>query len=263
VDWYIGSITFAEKSWLGPFYPRGTKSADYLAVYARHFNAVELDTTFYAVPGVPQVRKWADAVPDPFRFCVKTPRGITHDSTLVGSVRPMLTFLDVMRNFGDKLGAVLLQFPPSFAATEFGKLEQFLAQLPTDVRYAVEFRNSTWRNGRTAQLLRSNHIAWVAQDYAGQPADLTVTTDFLYLRFIGQHDRFQTYDREQVDPTNALKWWKTKADTTTAQRAFAVVSNDYAGFAVGTAQRLMRLAGLSTTPLPSPPARDDQPSLFG
>ena len=264
MDWHIGTITFADKHWLGPFYPPGTKPSDYLAFYARHFNTVELDTTFYAVPNVSIVQKWADAVPDHFRFCLKTPRGITHDSNLgAPAATPMRQFLDVALHLGDKLGVVLLQFPPSLPATEFTKLEQFLQHLPTDVRYAVEFRNSTWRNARTAQLLRSHHIAWVAQDYTGQPADLPVTTDFLYVRLIGQHKRFPTYDHEQVDPSNALKWWKTKIDATPAARAYVVAANDYSGFGVATAQRLMRLAGLPTDPLPPIPTPNDQPTLFG
>src|SRR3954453_598716 len=81
-DWRFGTMGFGYADWNGVFYPAGTKSSDYLAFYARHFNSVELDTTFYATPEIARVKHWAASVPDDFRFTMKTPRTITHEGAL-------------------------------------------------------------------------------------------------------------------------------------------------------------------------------------
>src|SRR4051794_31063264 len=82
IEWRIGTMGFSYEDWSGPFYPRSMKSAEWLAWYARHFNAVELDTTFYAAPAPDRVARWAASTPEDFCFSLKTPRGITHDSPL-------------------------------------------------------------------------------------------------------------------------------------------------------------------------------------
>jgi uncharacterized protein YecE (DUF72 family) len=128
-NWRLGTMGFSYAEWADLFYPRELKPGDYLAYYAKHFDAVELDTTFYAVPPVDRVRRWADVTPDDFRFSVKTPRAVTHDQSLEKGVQSMLQFIDVMRALGRKLGVVLLQFPPSFTIREMGKLDRFLEHL--------------------------------------------------------------------------------------------------------------------------------------
>src|SRR3954471_14710375 len=104
---------FSYTDWAGAFYPKSLDRGQWLSFYAKHFNAVELDTTFYAVPPVERVERWRDETPDDFRFTAKTPSGITHESLLDRAVPRMLEFLEVMHHFGPKLAAVLLQFPPS------------------------------------------------------------------------------------------------------------------------------------------------------
>ena len=78
-NWRIGTMGFSYADWAGTFYPEEMKPANYLDFYARHFDAVELDTTFHAPPAE-RVRQWAEATPDDFRFAVKAPRAVTWDS---------------------------------------------------------------------------------------------------------------------------------------------------------------------------------------
>src|SRR5438045_3005701 len=141
MDWRLGTMGFSYSEWAGSFYPKGLKAGDWLSYYARHFNAVELDTTFHAAPPPERVRRWADVTPDDFRFSVKTPRAVTHDAPLDRGVGEMLKFLDAVAEFRQKLGVVLLQFSPSFSARELPKLDAFLGQMPGHVRFAVEFRH--------------------------------------------------------------------------------------------------------------------------
>src|SRR3954462_370546 len=111
-DFRLGTIGFGYDDWSGPFYPKSVRSGDWLSFYARHFNSVELDTTFHAMPDASRVRRWADAMPDAFPFCVKTLRRGPRDLPLGRAGDPMRRFLEVVRELGDKLGAVLLQFSP-------------------------------------------------------------------------------------------------------------------------------------------------------
>jgi uncharacterized protein YecE (DUF72 family) len=246
--WRVGTIGFGYADWNGVFYPPHLKSADHLPYYAKHFDTLELDTTFHAAPTPQRVARWAAAVPDEFRFCVKTPKDVTHAppplSTRTGQ---MAEFLETLRGFGDKLGVVLLQFPPSFDTGEARDLEKFLRALPTDLRYALELRHRSWDTQRTAALLRGHSCGWVAADYFEDPREARVTTEFLYVRWIGQHGRFPTLDRERVDPTERLEWWKGQLETSATDEVktvWGMMNNDYSGYAVATANRVKRLVGL-------------------
>lgn len=177
---------------------------------------MELDTTFHAVPTAGRVRRWADASPDDFRFCVKTPKDVTHaDGRLSAPERvdTMLRFVESAREFGGKLGVVLLQFPPSFDDGEAGELGTLIGKLPDDIRYAVEFRHLSWDAGATAGLLRQFGCGWVAGDYlARDPRPIDATADFLYVRWVGRHGQHPTLDRERIDVPERLAWWKRRIE---------------------------------------------------
>ncbi len=118
VEWFLGTMGFGYDDWRGVFYPPGTTSRDYLTHYSRIFNSVEMDTTFYGVPRSAVVTQWAASTPDNFKFCAKLPRTITHEMGLIGTRGLVDEFIDAMRLLGDKLGVILIQFPPSFTSTE-------------------------------------------------------------------------------------------------------------------------------------------------
>lgn len=255
-DWRLGTMGFGYSEWNGVFYPRGMKAGEYLGWYAQHFDAVELDTTFHAAPTADRVRHWASMTPAQFRFTVKTPRAVTHDAPLETGLATMLSFLDAVRAFGDKLGAVLLQFPPTFAANRYAALNELLGKLPTDLRYAVEFRHPSWRvSQRTADMLHHHRAAWVSADYPGDRPEVRPTTDFLYGRWIGEHDRFPEKDHEQLDMTERLEWWKTRLLAAPGiQTIYGFMNNDYSGFSIATCERFKRVIGL---PLMRPQVQRD------
>jgi uncharacterized protein YecE (DUF72 family) len=262
-DWRLGTMGFGYDDWSGPFYPPGLKSTDRLAFYATHFNAVELDTTFHAAPDIGRVRKWAAAVPEDFRFCVKTPRAITHDSPLdaPATIQEMRSFLDVVRGgIGEKLGAVLCQFAPSFSFDSFDKLDTFLAALPGDVRVGIELRSATWGRQMTLDLFREHRVCLVNAEYLARPRRLYRTADFFYVRWIGEHGKFARHDSERVNMSHALRWWRDalrelepKLDT-----VYGFFNNDYAGYAVGTCNRFKEMLGMGVSPTPG----DRQGGLF-
>lgn len=267
MQWHIGTIGFSYADWQNVFYPEDCKPGEYLSAYSTAFNALELDTTFHAVPPTERVQKWADAVPSGFTFCVKTPKQITHDAPIAFGSGAMKQFLRTLRPMqrADKLGPVLIQFSPLFPATEFANLEAFLKDLPTDYRYAVEFRNPSWENRRTFDLLKHYRCAGVTGDYGADPFPIHATTDFLFLRLIGLHKQFTKYDRERIDMTDRLTWWHeqlveaAQTSPTPIRNAYAFFNDDYSGHAPATANRLRALVGLPAR-IPAPVR--EQGSLF-
>lgn len=260
-NWRLGTMGFSYPDWEGPFYPRGLRSGDYLSYYARYFDAVELDTTFHAAPTAERVRRWAAATPDNFEFCVKTPKDVTHGPSLARAGDAMRRFVDGVRTFRKKLACVLLQFPPNFGAGEAASLRAFLGELPRDLRFAVEFRHDSWTSDATADLLREHGCAWVAADYVTrEPWSVRVTADFAYVRWVGEHGRFPTHQREQVDVTERLEWWKQQLDGAAGlKRAWGFFNNDYSGYSVGACNRMKSAMGLKVRR----PGAADRGELFG
>ncbi len=278
----LGTIGFVYDDWSGVFYPRGLKPTRRLGWYAQHFSSLELDTTFHAVPPAERVRRWAESVPEGFTFSVKTPRAVTHEGPLgtvaVGDV--MRLFLKTVRELGDRLGVVLMQFPPRFRAERRDELGRFLRRLPADIRFAVELRHPSWWSDATADLLRERRIAWVGSDQptpevagvspadtlqggaAHRPRPVIVTSDFLYIRWVGNHGQFGTRAQEKVDPTPRLRWWADQLQPLMGQSGptpdlYGYFGNSYAGHAPATCRRMHKLLGL-----PTPSGEAAQGSLF-
>jgi uncharacterized protein YecE (DUF72 family) len=131
-------------------------------------------------------KRWASLTPDNFRFTAKFPRSITHEKRLSDPERQLRYFFDVMRPLRRKVLALLLQLPPSLTAKEgLKKLEALIHMLDSDFRYAIEVRNKSWFDRSIYKLLSDNNIclAWSQLDAIQTPPELT--SDFIYLRFIG------------------------------------------------------------------------------
>jgi uncharacterized protein YecE (DUF72 family) len=242
----IGTIGFGYRDWEGFFYPSGLPTRDFLKFYNRTFNAVELDTTFYGAPKSDTVNRWISDTEMDFKFCVKTPRQITHQLGLVGTQELMSEFCDSIRPFSNKLGAVLIQLPPGFTSNQVNTVDSFLQELPGDLRFAIEFRNISWYSDETFQLLSKYGVCWVATEYPGMPANIRQTTNFLYIRWIGEHGSYKPHTYERVDKTAQLEQWWDQIQThlDSIESLYGFFNNDYAGFAAATARRFMGIIGL-------------------
>jgi uncharacterized protein YecE (DUF72 family) len=251
--WYLGTIGFSYKDWLGGFYPPGTYPRAYLPYYSKVFNAVEIDTTFHSIPRGTIVQSWAASTPAEFRFCVKTPRLITHDLRLTGTQGIMGEFIESILPIKEKLGPILIQFPPSFTRRKLSLLDEFLKTLPQPYQYAVELRHASWYTDDTFQLLSQYHVGWVTIDFPNLPKKINLTADFLYIRWIGINNQYQYHSYEREDTTPQLRWWLHEINTYIDRipRIYGFFNNDYAGFAAGTCLRFKRLAGFTD--------KEDQP----
>lgn len=245
-QWYLGTIGFSYKDWVGPFYPAGTPQRGYLAYYCKAFNTVEVDTTFYSIPKPKIVQSWYKTSPANFQFCVKTPRRITHELGLRNAQELMVEFIDSLHDLGNKLGPILIQLPPRYSQENYSILSEFIESLPRIHRYAIEFRHVSWYNEKTAHLLSQNQVCWVSSEFPGLPRDIVPTTSYLYIRWIGINNTYHHHSHERVEKTSELHWWLKQILPCFAQIpvVYGFFNNDYAGFAAGTCYRFKQIAGL-------------------
>lgn len=144
----VGCPMWAHPPWRGRFLRR---TGDELADYATWCNAVEGNTTFYAVPSATTVARWCEQAPPGFRFAFKAPRTVTHDRRLRPEAhRDLAEFLRAIEPLGDRIGPVQLQMPPSFGPDGLAALRDFVTRLPTTHRWAVELRHPGFFDGGTA-----------------------------------------------------------------------------------------------------------------
>lgn len=136
---HVGTSGFSYPSWRDGFYPAKAKPADFLEHYSARLPSVELNTTFYQLPAEEQLRSWAERTPPEFRFAVKMSRRITH----FGRLELIPTFCESVRLLGERLGPVLVQFPPTRPRDD-GLLRLLLDSLDPELEYAFEFRHESW-----------------------------------------------------------------------------------------------------------------------
>ena len=215
IRWQVGTIGFGYPDWRGAFYPPGVKPQGFLTYYSRVFNCVEIDTTFYGVPRLDVINRWAAETPPGFMLYPKTEKSISHEMGLVGVDGVMRKFVERVQLLGEKLGPLLIQLPPSFGMERRDVLQRFLIGLSSDVRYAIEVRSQSWytagvesREVKLFLLLNDLGIAWVTIDYPGLPLMINSRADFLYVRWIGEHGHVKKHDHESIDCTERLGEWQ-------------------------------------------------------
>jgi uncharacterized protein YecE (DUF72 family) len=245
---YVGAQGFSPKDWVGTFYPPRFSPSQFLPFYARVFDTVEVNSTFYAIPSASTVRSWSRRTPDHFIFSCKMPQEITHDQRLVGVEDRVALFVERMRDLGDKLGPLVIQFPRSFTREFEDRLRSFLPLLPTDLRFAVEFRSQSWHDAQIWDLLKEHNLAWCINDWQDLPTVVKTTTDFAYLRLVGYHKEFQRLDEVQRDRSEELTSWAATITDLASQlpRVHVYVNNHYEGHAPSTINKLAELLGLPT-----------------
>jgi len=167
-----------------------------LQYYATLFNSIEINSSFYKLPMLSTVAKWAADVPENFRFTFKLWRQITHSKKLIFNDDDVLRFMDVINNAGSRKGALLVQFPPSLAVAARGRLAHLLNILTdtntTQWDVAIEFRHRSWYNEEIYDLLTSFNAGLVLQDMPKSATPQVVTADnFVYLRFHGPSGNYK------------------------------------------------------------------------
>ncbi|MBI5565000.1 MAG: DUF72 domain-containing protein [Chloroflexi bacterium] len=236
---YLGTQGFAYKDWVGNFYPTHSPPADYLGHFVEHFRAVELDSTAHGVPQPATVRAWYDNTPPDFVFAAKFPRRITHDKQL--NVDDARAFLAAMQGLREKCGPLLLQFPPDFAPDRAAELDRFLAALPQAFRYVVEFRHAGWNQSHWEMLIRYR-VALCLHDLHYPAKAAPMTTNFTYVRWLGNRTQLTKFNRIQIDRSKEQAWWSEvlRAQLSKGQDVYGFVNNCWSGHAPTSAQQLLK-----------------------
>lgn len=252
---YLGTQGWSYRDWVGSFYPARTQPAQYLAHYAQHFPAVELDTTFYGTPRPGQIERWREETPADFLFTAKLPRAITHDRHLVDAGTEFSDFVQVMAGLGEKLGALLIQLPPDLSVAEEPAVADFLGALPRSIRFAIEFRHPSWLREETFELLQRHEVASTIIDLASMPIHTRTTTDFAYYRWLGNRRQIQRMDATQLDRRARLDRWAEEIEAVAhrVERVYGFANNHYSGHSPADIRHLSRRLGLpERSPAPAP-----------
>ncbi|MDQ2659506.1 MAG: DUF72 domain-containing protein [Verrucomicrobiota bacterium] len=257
----LGTCAWSFDERRGVFYPADLPATRWLEFYAQYFPAVEIDSTFDHAPSKSTVQSWAESTPASFRFSCKLARAITHACRLHDCRAEFTAFLRALEPLASKLQVILIQLPPSFAP-KAGRplLRSFLEQLPRDFRFAIEFRHPGWHRPQVVRLLEKHRVCWVWADTSPlnernlAPFELWPnTTDFLYVRLLGDYQTKYGGDGKQVHRYGKLLWkreaalesWALKIERALgeARNVWAYVNNHFEGYAPETCQRLAQRLG--------------------
>lgn len=239
----IGTSGWSYKHWgNGVFYPPKLAQREWLAFYSKHFNTVEVNSTFYHLLKKSVFEKWKDTVPGDFLFVVKASRFITHLKRLKEPESSTAKFLENISGLGEKLGPVLVQLPPSMPFDAV-RLRNFLdvitnVKIIPNLRLALEVRNSSWLNEHAFWILRQKNVALCFADWPGLKVDSPVTADFVYLRRHGPDEAYSSdYSIEmlQHDARKISAWNNHGLDV------YVYFNNDIGGYAVKNALQLQGL----------------------
>jgi uncharacterized protein YecE (DUF72 family) len=259
---YIGTSGWQYYHWKGKFYPEDLPSKDFLKFYAKYFNTVEVNTSFYHFTKKSTFEKWitqinadyadltqtmqknisaksasSSAKSALFLFSIKLHRLFTHFRKLKlnkDDKRILKETIESYKVLGKNLGPILIQLPPSLKK-DLKVLEKFLKNFE-NLKLAIEFRHKSWLDKETYNFLKKKKVAFVISDSPRWPTDIVKTADFVYIRFHGKPRLFASkYEKEELQRyAKEIKKLKPKI-------LFAYFNNDAEGYAVEDALEFKKI----------------------
>lgn len=197
------------------------------------------------------VKNWARRTPKDFRFTAKFPKVITHDKKFKNVEKELSLFYDAMKPLKDKLLALLIQFPPYVKITEgLEALKQYDFFFDDSFRYAVEVRHPSWFSDLAYNFFSNNNICMVWNQLEKIQSPPIVTTDFVYLRLIGDRSiKEENFGKIQKDREQEMTYWSDKfrtvqQDEKDVKIGILAANNHYAGFGAATANMFRMMNNL-------------------
>ncbi|HYH16262.1 MAG TPA: DUF72 domain-containing protein [Flavisolibacter sp.] len=200
---HIGTSGWSYEHWNGVLYPNGLPTWERLNVYIKHFQTVELNSSFYRWPTLAAFKSWQRRLPVGFLLSVKAPRGLTHAKCLYAPERWMERIKACWHELGDKRAILLVQLSPKFSM-DLIRLQYFLQLVPPWLRISIEFRHHSWHQEAVFQLLERYGAAYCIMSGANLPCILRTTAPFVYVRMHGP-DRNYLYGGSYSNAD--LGWW--------------------------------------------------------
>lgn len=237
----IGTSGYVYPHWRGVYYPPEMPQREWFVRYVRDFNTVEINNTFYRLPGAEVFARWGAAAPPGFLYAFKASRYLTHLKKLKDPAAPLDNLISRARRVGESLGPLLYQLPPRWKA-DLVRLEAFLRILPRDLVHAFEFRDGSWFRPEVERLLVRYGIAFCIHDHpdAGTcPAWVTAGTVYLRFHGTGVGADAGCYRGDLLEETaEGIGRWQAEGRT-----VFVYFNNDVGGHALANALELKRLLG--------------------
>lgn len=234
-SYHIGCSGYYYPYWKHKFYPQGLQPKDWLRYYSSVFNTVELNGTFYRMPKLSDLQKYANVTPADFRFSVKISRFITHVSKLNGCRESIKEFQDlILHGLEKKLMYFLFQMPPSFQYNE-ENLGRILDNVPHEGRQVVEFRHLSWWNEDVKAAFQKAGITLCNVDFPGLDTYFIHTSPHFYLRLHGSPELFKS----SYDPETLARFYKQFPED--ARDYTVYFNNTYYEAGYTNAQQLIKL----------------------
>ena len=238
---YIGTSGYSYKHWVGLFYPKDLSPSKFLEFYAKHFNIVEINYTFYKMPTEKIIKGWVTRTPDDFGFVIKCPRLITHRKKLTDVDDILSSFTNTIKLMQNKLKVILHQLPPSFKkeTKNIDKLYSYLKILPKDLKHAVEFRDNSWiGDDEIIKMLSSFSISNCIISAPEIKCVPVCTASFVYIRMHGTA-KWYSYDYKKEE----LDWWIAKIQefANNKKDVYMFFNNDTNAYAVKNADYIQNI----------------------
>jgi uncharacterized protein YecE (DUF72 family) len=229
----VGTSGYQYEHWRGVFYPEDLPKKRWFAHYAKHFDTVEINNTFYRLPQVNTFDTWREQAPPGFCYALKYSRYATHLKHLKDPHKPIRSFLERASRLDELCGPILVQLPPNWNV-DTRRLTGFLQAAPSHYRWAIEVRDPRWLCDEVYAILSAHNAALCIHDMIkGHPQHLTA--DWVYLRYHGVHDG-SSYPHQAL-MAQAISIKQYLAD---GLDVFAYFNNDTHGSAVQNAADLRR-----------------------
>jgi len=211
---FVGCAKWGRKDWVGKIYPPKTKEADFLKHYAKHFNCIELNATFYRMPTFAQTEGWKNKVTPGFKFCPKFTDQITHIKRLKDTGELTDKFFEGISGLGETLGPIFLMPHPQMGPKSLETQENFIQSMPKDIPLFVEQRHEEWFSNPEAfdalfNMLENNKAGAVLTDASGRRdcLHMRLTTPEAFIRFVG--NGLHPTDYARIDNwVQRIKSWK-------------------------------------------------------
>lgn len=246
----IGCTGWSYAGWSGTFYPKSMESSKWLEYYSKIFDITEINSTYYRIPNQYMTKKWNLSTPKNFRFSAKFPGKITHEHKLQ-NVKPYVSeFLHAMNPLREKLDALVFQLPPSLSFLDAKpRLDEIFAYLPADyARYPIEGRHESWFEDEAIDYLTEKNWCLVWNEISGVNNPAPITSDYVYLRLIGDRSIPESeFGKVVKDRSDLIGSWADKLKKLESKVGLAMImaNNHFQGFAPATVNSLRAEFGLS------------------
>lgn len=236
METFVGCSGFHYEQWEGTFYPEDLSESEWLPYYAKHFNTVEINNSFYNLPEKKEVTHWYEQTPDDFRFTMKGSRYVTHMKKLVDDEDTrdgVRQFYDAVTPLKEKLGCILWQLPGNQHRDD-QKLDTFCSMLSSDFTNVMEFRHKSWFTEEVMQILRDHNVCYcIVSAPEDLPEYLETTTDTAYIRFHGKSEWYRyRYSESEMEE------WSRDIDKLSADSVYLYFNNDFEAKAIENARQI-------------------------